>query len=249
MNRCQVDTWIERLAGWVLPPQCLLCHGRGQPPGFDLCRPCEDELPTLMAPCPRCGLPREHFAAAGNAADCSRCRDAPLGFSRCFAPFIYGAHVDGIIHALKYEGALANARVLGVLLGRAVVRAGLHRQVDVLVPMPLHSSRLVERGFNQSFEIARFTARIVGQPCAPRALLRGRATKPQVELSRLERERNVSGAFTAATAHSSAVRNQRVALIDDVVTTGSTAGEAARTLFAMGASSVDVWSVARALAG
>ena len=249
MNRCQVDIWVERLAGWLLPPQCLLCRGRGQPPAFDLCRPCEDELPTLTAPCPRCGLPRDHYAAAGNAADCNRCRDAALGFSRCFAPYVYGAHVDGIIHALKYEGALTNARVLGVLLGRAVVRAGLHEHVDVIVPMPLHPSRLVERGFNQSFEIARFTARIVGQPCAARALVRGRATAPQVKLSRQERERNVSGAFTAATADTSAVRGQRVALIDDVVTTGSTAGEAARALFAMGAASVDVWSVARALAG
>ena len=69
-------------------------------------------------------------------------------------------------------------------------------------------ARLVERGFNQSFEIARFTARIVGQPCAPRALVRGRATAPQVELSRQERERNVSGAFTAATADSAAVRGR-----------------------------------------
>ena len=82
-------------------------------------------------------------------------------------PYEYGPPLDGIIQGLKYDGALANARVLGLLLGRSLVALHLHGQVDLLVPMPLHPARLVERGFNQSFEIARFVARTVRVPCEP----------------------------------------------------------------------------------
>jgi ComF family protein len=247
MGRFQVDTWPQRVAGWLIPPQCLLCPGRGQPPGFDLCSACEGELPALVAPCGRCGLPRVPHAAASRDAGCGHCSGLARPFVRCFAPYLYGAHVDGVIHALKYDGALANARVLGILLGRAVAARGLQGDVDLLVPMPLHPDRLVERGFNQSFEIARFTGRVVGRPCEPLGLSRTRATAPQVALSRPDRARNVTGAFGPA-AHSARVAGRRIALVDDVVTTGSTASEASRALLAIGAVSVEVWSVARALA-
>ena len=154
--------------------------------------------------------------------------------------------LDGIIQGLKYDGALANARVLGLLLGRSLVALHLHGQVDLLVPMPLHPARLVERGFNQSFEIARFVARTVRVPCEPYALARTRDTASQVKLTRAERELNVRGAFGRA-RRSSRIDGMRVGLVDDVVTTGSTVIEASHALLALGAMSVDVWSVGRAL--
>jgi len=227
-----------------MPPQCLLCRGRGQPPALDLCAECQADLPVLLRPCERCGQERGQSDASGN--DCNRCRGLPLPFDRCFAPFEYAPPLDGIIHGLKYDGALANARVLGTLLGRALAAIDLHLQADLLVPMPLHTTRLVQRGFNQSYEIARFVSRRVGLPCEPRALGRLRATESQVDLSRTQRVLNVQGAFGRA-ARSSRVEGRRVALVDDVVTTGSTVTEASRALLALGAVAVVVWSAGRAL--
>jgi ComF family protein len=112
------------------------------------------------------------------------------------------------------------------------------------VPMPLHTSRLVERGFNQSHEIARVVSRLLDLPLAAAGLRRIRSTAPQVGLSRRERAANLSGAFAADPG---LVAGRHVVLLDDVVTTGSTVIEAASTLRAAGAASIAVWAVARAL--
>jgi len=166
-----------------------------------------------------------------------------LHYRRCFAPCLYEFPLSQMILDLKYEAALANARVLGTLLGDALARLQLQQAVDVIVPMPLHVDRLVERGFNQSHEIARFAARALGLACEPRLLRRSRPTRPQVGLARGERIANVRGAFCAGPA---GIAGRRVALVDDVVTTGSTVAEAAQVLRAAGAAAVDVWAVARA---
>lgn len=241
MALLEVDRWLQRGADWLLPSRCAVCRGRGQRQGLDLCGACEADLPYLHSPCLRCGLPSDaHDVPDGPG--CTRCRGIDLSFARCYAPFLYAAPLDGLVQDLKYGGALANARVLGTLLGRAVRALGLHLDVDLLVPMPLHTSRLLERGFNQSHEIARFAAREVGMRCVPRALRRQRSTSPQVGLTREARAANVAGAFGADRDQ---VAGRRVALVDDVVTTGSTARAAAMQLRTAGAFTVDVWSVAR----
>ncbi|MBK7903946.1 MAG: ComF family protein [Proteobacteria bacterium] len=162
------------------------------------------------------------------------------------APWAYEFPVTQLVQALKYEGALANARVFGT---RMVVQARREQSASwqrtaLVVPMPLHPSRLVERGFNQSHEIARVVSRLLDLRLADKGLRRIRSTAPQVGLSREERAGNLSGAFAA---DSRLVAGQHVVLIDDVVTTGSTVIEAAATLRAAGAESIAVWAVARAL--
>jgi ComF family protein len=244
MQPQQVDSWRERLSGWVMPPRCVLCRGRGQPRAFDLCAACEADLPPLERPCPRCAQSREPRDAGGS--DCAHCRGQALPHTGSLVPFVYAAPLDGILHSLKYDGALANARVLGILLGRAAILQKREATVDLLVPVPLHPLRLAERGFNQSVEIARFVSRCVRLPCEPQALARVRATASQVGLARVERERNVQGAF-AQGSRVERLRGKRVALVDDVMTTGSTAFEAARALLACGAACVEIWAVARAL--
>lgn len=236
--RIRVDRTLDRLAGLLLPPRCILCRGRGQWPVLDLCAACEGDLPALDGGCPRCALPG---AAGTGYGECARCRRDPPPYDRCHAPFDYGFPVDGMIQSLKYGGQLAMARVLGTLLAASVQSAGLHLDVDVLLPVPLHPGKLAERGFNQSIEIARWTARLVHRPCALRALVRTRATRPQVGLALAERVANLHGAFTVA----GSVCGKRVVVIDDVVTTGSTVSEVAVALRRAGASSVDIWCVAR----
>ena len=216
----RVDSGLVRLGGILLPPRCVLCGSCGQPGRIDLCLACDRSLPRSDA-----------TATSGRA---------PL--LRSFAPFAYLHPADYLVHALKYHGQLAVARVLGELLGRHVEAAGFGADVDVLVPVPLHPYRHAERGFNQSEEIARWLGRWLQRRVDGGLAWRRRDTRPQVGLPGDHRRLNVAGAFAAAPG----VRGQRVAVVDDVFTTGATLAELARVLHEAGASSVEAWCVARA---
>jgi len=241
MQLRQVYRFVDRVAARLLPPRCVLCRGAGHEPGYDLCAGCEALLRTPGVRCLRCGLPDPDAARS----PCARCAVYPPPFERLLAPWIYEEPVTRLVQALKYDGALANARVLGIRIARDRGVAGVPAGgPPLLVPVPLHAVRLVERGFNQSHEIARVVARELGLPLVPAALQRVRATPAQVGLSRAERLCNLRDAFRA---DAGLVSRRRVILLDDVVTTGSTVGAAAMQLLQAGATAVEVWAAARAL--
>jgi ComF family protein len=217
-----VDSGLERIGALLLPPRCVLCGGPGQSPCLDLCRDCESDLPPARPAI----LPDQ----------------GPLRLS--FAPYGYEPPLDHLVHALKYRGQLAVARVLGNLLGAEVESLGLQHDVDVLVPVPLHAARHAERGCNQSYEIARWAGRRLHRPIDARLVQRRRDTRPQVGLGSAERRTNLAGAFVSI----SPVRRLRVALVDDVTTTGTTLQELGTALLEAGASSVVAWCVGRAAA-
>jgi len=159
----------------------------------------------------------------------------------------YAPPADELIRDLKYRGILPHARVLGVLLAQAAEKSGalLPR---LLVPVPLHDARLRERGFNQAAAIARYAGRMLGIPFAPRALERLRDTPSQTSLSMEQRHRNVRGAFVinGSRARLRLLGAGHVAVVDDVMTTGSTLKESKSLLLESGVTRVDLWSVARA---
>jgi ComF family protein len=214
-----VDRNVERLGGLLLPPRCVLCGSRGQAPHLDLCIGCQASFGAALDP-----VLVDHGL-----------------LRRCYAPFAYAAPLDHLVHSLKYRGHLATGRVLGTLLADRIAALGLHRDVDVIVPVPLHPARHAERGFNQSAEIARHLGRRLQLPIDERLAARRRATPPQVGLHLGERRRNLAGAFLAAAA-----TGRRVAIVDDVTTTGTTLQELARDFLRTGAGAVDAWCVARA---
>lgn len=216
-----VDKVVSWLGGLLLPPRCVLCGGRGQVPVLDLCADCERALP-----------PESRAFVPG-----------PPPLLGSFAPFEYDHPIDHLVHALKYRGQLAVGRVLGTLLGRAVARQGIAGEVDVVIPVPLHPARHAERSFNQSAELASWTARSLRLPYAAILATRHRATRPQVGLHGAERRGNLAGAFAAP----GDVRGLRIAVVDDVTTTGSTVAELGRALTAAGAASVVAWCVCRAI--
>lgn len=145
--------------------------------------------------------------------------------------------MDALIGRFKYAGALH----FGALLGRLLAAACGGRRPDGLVPVPLHPARLAQRGFNQARELAQPVARAGGLPVLDDACRRVAATPAQAGLTAAQRRRNLRGAF-AVTAD---LAGLRLAIVDDVLTTGSTAGALARELLRAGAASVEVWAVAR----
>jgi ComF family protein len=217
------NTCARNVQAWA-GEDCLLCGGEGGPEL--LCVACIAELPVLPRSCPRCALPNP------TGAVCGACLNHPPHFDATLALWRYEFPCDGLVQALKYRARLALAGFFAHRLA-----SGPMPEVDLIVPMPLHPRRLAERGFNQALEIARH----LGRPIEPRNVLRVKHTPPQTELPYEERAKNVRGAFLCKLDLSGA----RVAVLDDVMTTGATLNELARALKRAGAARVENLVIAR----
>ena len=215
----------------------MLCGERGDA-GLDLCHACRLDLPVIEVACERCAIPLP--ATRHHGSLCGQCQSDPPAFARCLAPFAYHAPLDHLLKDLKFKRRLALARTLGGLMAR-----WLEGRTDGLpgriMPVPLHPARLRERGFNQSLALAQPIARRLKLPLDTHSCRRLRNTPAQAELPVGQRHSNLKGAF--------GVRQKlagRIAIVDDVMTTGCTVQELARTLRDAGAARVEVWVCARA---
>lgn len=219
----------------MLPQNCLLC---GNHCGADaLCDGCRDDLPYHTAACcPVCAMP------SPNAEICGSCTRHPPHFDATTSVFSYAFPIDALLQGLKYGDRLTIAGLAAKFLAR---HTGENPLPDLLVPMPMHPARLRQRGFNQAAEIARAVARENGVPLTLDAVARIRETEPQASLPLARRKRNMRKAFTCTGNMS----GKRVALLDDVMTSGASLDELAKTLKKAGASRVECWVVARTLRG
>lgn len=233
----QVYGLVDLALARLFPPRCLLCLDAGQPPALDLCCECEADLARDLPSCTGCARPLPQ----PDTFLCGDCLRAPRHFDAAFAAYRYEHPLDWLVRRMKYGGDIATARVLGTLLGRRLV-AGHALHVEALVPVPLHRAREADRGFNQAIEIAQAAGREVMLPVVWDACRRRRATVEQAGLDADARRHNLRGAFDLVRP----LRQRRVAIVDDVMTTGSTVEELARVLKAGGAEWVEVWAVARA---
>lgn len=230
-----VNKWCNFIQPVLFPPTCLVCDGPGED-NRDLCQDCLTRLPQPGNPCLRCAQP---LTGTTGPAVCGHCQTHPPAFDASHALFAYQPPIDRMVLNLKHHRQLAHARLLGDLLAGA---AADWPRPDILVPIPLHPRRLWLRGFNQSLEIARFVSRRLAIPLDPGQCRRVRQTASQSDLNARERRRNLHGAFAVQGDWG----GRRVAIIDDVMTTGSTAGALASELKAHGAAAVQVWVCARA---
>ena len=210
------------LLALVYPPLCLGCEARlpDPEPAASLCDACFHALPRADA-----ALLRDRLASVPGGRD---------PFEHVFALWIFdeGGAIQHVQHAVKYRNRPTLGLRLGVLIGQGLHDAGTPAP-DLVVPIPLHRVRALERGYNQSERLARGIAEALGAPVEGGVLVRGRATRTQTALDKQARWRNVSGAFKVATP--SAVAGRRVLLVDDVMTTGATVVAAAEPLVAAGA--------------
>lgn len=228
--------WIKYVQNRFLPGTCVLC-GSDSPSELDLCAACRADLPRVLQPCPRCGLP----LATAAETECGGCVANPPAFARTLVPFRYEEPVKQLIHALKFNQKLYVARVLGELMAEYFAQQGA--RPDLIIPVPLHPSRLRERGFNQALELARPTSARLNIPLDVHACQRTRSTPAQSDLPADQRAKNIKGAFTLRAP----LNVQRVAIIDDVMTTGATVDELTRTLLSNGVEEVQIWVCARAI--
>lgn len=220
----------------VLPPRCLLCGQRGTPT-TDLCAPCAREIPRNPICCERCALPLETPASL-----CGECLKKPPPFDAAFVPFTYGHPLDLLMTRLKFGHSLAAGRVLSQLWIDAIENTSTPHPA-LLIAVPLHPSRLRERGYNQALELAKPLSAALGIELSAGALRRDRATHAQIDLPADVRRRNLKGAFSV---DENVELPPYVAILDDVMTTGTTLRECARTLKRAGVARVDVWALARA---
>lgn len=216
---------------------CLLCR---QPCDDQplLCRWCQHSLHQHCRKCRLCATPLpEH--QAGNELLCGRCQRRPPPWERLQVIGDYQLPYSLLIPRLKYSGQILLAPLLARLLADHLEG---YDPPEAIIPVPLHWWRQWWRGFNQAEEIGTALGELTGIPCDTRLLRRIRATPQQTRLSAGQRRRNLRGAFQIAPHH-----YRHVALLDDVVTTGATAGQLTRLLHESGITEVEVWAICRTL--
>ncbi len=233
---------LTGLPNLFFPPACPLCgdeFGSGSAHAF--CPACLSDLPPLRSPCcPRCALP--YPTEGGTDHLCESClRDDPP-FAWVAALGTYRGLLREAVHRFKYQGAIGLDRPLARLLAKTLEERRTAFGPDLIIPVPLHRNRLRERTFNQSQLLARRLARYWQVPAPANLLIRQRPTSSQQGLKADLRRRNLKGAF----AMSRRLSGEKVLLIDDVMTTGTTARECADTLLAGGAATVAVAVLGRA---
>lgn len=199
------------------------------------CAACNDALPFLDVPhCPACALP----VPSGEL--CGHCLRHPPLFARTVATFDYAFPLDKLIQAMKYGGQLALAPAFAAKLAQRIPRGYLP---DCVIPMPLHPAKLRERGFNQSLLLAAPIARELGIELLPNACRRMRDTPPQSTLQWKARKKNMRNAFRCEVD----LTGKRIALVDDVLTTGASLNALAEAVRQRGAAEIEAWVVARTL--
>jgi ComF family protein len=244
----QSAEFIRRARDKLLAQDCLLCGADSA--AAILCPACAGDLKRLpKAHCPQCALP----TPLGER--CGRCLSQPPFYDATVAAFVYEFPVDKLIQSFKYAHRLALGAYFGQQLAAQAkdyaadlaTHQPIHRSVPPLIsrliPLPLHPQRLRERGYNQSLELARPISKVCGWPIEARLCSRTRNTPAQAGLPWRERGANVRGAFHCYADLS----GQHIALVDDVMTTGASLNECARTLKLHGAAQVTLFVVARAL--
>ncbi len=233
-----VNSFASVLLEGLLPNACTLCGLRAHEP-VPLCLPCKAEMTLNSKPCGRCGL---SLPASAQAGPCGACIAKPPVFRAAVTPWLYDEYLAYLIRQWKFH---RRQHLTGLLAQLWLERCPNPPEIDLLVPVPLHWRRRWQRGYNQAELLARELLRrrpgLAGAGLDPGLLRRGRATPEQSGLDARQRASNLRGAFTVR----GRCDNLRIALVDDVLTTGATSAEAASALLTAGADEVHIWCLAR----
>lgn len=240
-SRHALSATVEGAIGIVYPPSCIACHAAtGQTQA--LCPACWSGISFIERPfCERLGTPFPIDLGEGLLSPAAIAE--PPVFQRARAVCRFEGTARDLIHRLKYSDRLD----LALTLGRMMVQAGqsLLAETDLIVPVPLHRTRLWRRRFNQAAALAEVIAAHSARPYSPFALERRKRTRQQVGLTKAQRADNLQGAFVVPVHRRPLVEGRAILLVDDVLTTGATVNAAARALLRAGATRVDCLTFAR----
>jgi len=229
----------------LFPGRCILCQARSHR-AVDLCSACEADLPRVHTPCQQCGLDLRARAPGLNRY-CAPCLVNPPPFDRSFSAFNYAPPIRQLITEFKQHRQLVIGEVLCQLLAggyqqQLLARAQqTHSRPDLLLPMPLHPSRLKSRGFNQADLIAQVVSRQTGIPTDSRRCRRVKQTDDQKGLTAADRRANINGAFAVDTP----LHGEYIVIVDDIMTTTATVSELTRSLRRAGAGTIEILTLAR----
>ena len=227
----------QKILSNLFPSRCILCQ-KTVDQALEICSECYQELPHNDVCCQRCALPLAE--GINNTVLCGRCIRKTPAFDYAYSPFRYEDEVIGLVHQLKFGEKISYAKAMGEMLFRQLLATD--EKPDCLLPVSLHSSRLRQRGFNQSIEISRVISRQLSIPIERTAIVRHRSTVAQTGLNAKQRQKNIRGAFSVVAE----LNYKHVLIIDDVMTTGATVNELARVLKKNKVERVGVLSIARA---
>jgi ComF family protein len=221
------------------PHTCILC-AEHTTQARDICMACEQELPWLTHACVQCGI---ILPTTTSIVICGHCQQHPQSFNRTFALFNYADPIDRIITAAKFNQQLIYTKLLGQLLAERVRHHWYQHQPlpELIIPVPLHATRLRERGYNQAVEIAKTTSKLLRLPMSIQHCIRSKPTIAQTSLHLHERAANMKHAF----ALKQPITAKHIAIIDDVVTTGQTVSELSQLCRQAGVMQIDIWCCAR----
>lgn len=212
------------------PMRCLLCHAPTK--NYALCTGCFNDLPHLQHACQQCAMP-----IAKTATVCAHCIQHPFAFDETISLFHYQFPIDRMLLDLKFHHQLQYAKLFGQLLAEKLKNIN----VDFILPVPLHRTRLKERTFNQALEIARPVAKKLQLSIDIKRCIRQKATAPQSETDHDKRKSNVYRAFKVVKK----MKANHILILDDILTTGHTANELAKTLKQSGVKKITLATIAR----
>ncbi len=246
-------TWAQlaRAAGrqalnLLYPPSCLACRAATQDSGV-LCTTCWSEMRFIERPyCERLGTPFTRDLGPGLLSPEAMADPPVWARARAVAIFEDGP-VKRLTYRLKYYDRMEVAKALGLWMARSGME--LLEEADLLIPVPLHRTRLAARRFNQAMALAASVSDHCGVPVDGLTLERGKRTPPQVGLSRMQRAANMQGVFRIPPERKYLIEGKRIILVDDVLTSGATTNAAARSLLRAGAAQVDLLVFARVVVG
>jgi ComF family protein len=234
--------YLNNSCSFMVAKHCLFCLEKTQN-SLDLCTACMNQLAVNDYHCIQCATPLMNDSLSNTkTTHCGRClsQSHSLYYDQVYAPLLYSTEMSYLIKQMKYQKKIYLAQVLCQLFIH-------HKQIntftpELLIPIPMHPRRLRQRGFNQALELGRILASYYQLPINYEHFIRHRYTRLQVSMNAHERQKNLDQAFLLKKP----ITYQHVVLIDDVMTTGSTVNEAAKTLKKNGIQRVDVWIMARA---
>lgn len=228
----RASLWVDDAIALLAPERCLWCGSADALDGA--CEGCKAELPWNHVACPTCAQPMPI------ATPCASCLRRRLAFDSAWTAFVHVAPVRRGVHRLKYGARFEQARVLGTLMGRQIAERA-EPLPELLIPVPLPWRRMFVRGYNQAQELARAVSRASWVPVDANAARLVRLPGDQIGQTAAQRRNNLRGAFRIDRDLS----GKRIALIDDVMTTGATLDSLARAARKAGAARIEAWALAR----